>query len=156
MSVMHPGGGQRKWLRHEDWEAAKTVIAAVDAKYGTTGATGGTRQDAIRHSTWNCVLAHRLGLNKTGMAATANEYTGKMDNAAISSNSVMDMNNNMRGALKGSVQINPILTLEQAMNLMEGLYDGGNSLKKWIPDNNTVENHHGMLRWSNGQKPFNN
>lgn len=138
------------------WGAGQSARDVVDAKYGTTGATGGTRQDAIRHSTWNAVVAHRLGLNRTIMATTANEYTGKMDAKAIASNATMDLNNNYEGALKGYLQMGQPLTLQQFMDQLEAAYNAGNSLIKWIPDANTVEAHHGMLRWSDGKKLFDN
>ena len=89
------------------------------------------------------------------LATTANEYTGKMDNGAISSNTVMDLNNNYQGALHGQLQTTE-LTLHQAINAMEEQYDAGNSLIKWIPDNTSVETHHGMVRWSNGPTLFDN
>jgi len=131
------------------------VRDAVDAKYGTTGGTGGARQDAIRHSTWNAVIGNLLGLQKALLASTANEYTGKVDAAAISSNAVMDLNNNYEGALRGHLQFGQTLTTQQLMDQMEALYDAGNALIKWIPDTNTVNDHHGMLRWSTGEKLFN-
>lgn len=131
------------------------VRDAVDAKYGTTGGTGGARQDAIRHSTWNAVIGNLLGLQKALLASTANEYTGKVDAAAISSNAVMDLNNNYEGALRGHLQFGQSLTTQQLMDQMEALYNAGNALIKWIPDANTVNDHHGMLRWSTGEKLFN-
>jgi hypothetical protein len=131
------------------------VRDAVDAKYGTTGGTGGARQDAIRHSTWNAVIGNLLGQQKALLASTANEYTGKVDAAAISSNAVMDLNNNYEGALRGHLQFGQNLTIQQLMDQMEALYDAGNALIKWIPDTNTVNDHHGMLRWSTGERLFN-
>jgi len=131
------------------------VRDAVDTKYGTTGGTGGARQDAIRHSTWNAVVANILGLQKARVASTANEYTGKVDGRAIASNAVMDLNNNYEGALRGHLQFGQNLTMQQLMDQMEALYDAGNALIKWIPDTNTVEDHHGMLRWSTGERLFN-
>jgi hypothetical protein len=101
------------------------------------------------------VVAQKLGLNRTVLATTANEYTSKMDMAGISSNTVMDLNNNYQGALHGQLQTIE-LTLQQAIAAMEGQYDAGNSLIKWIPDNHSVETHHGMVRWSNGPTLFNN
>lgn len=137
------------------WGAGTSAREAVMAKYGQSPGTGGARQDAIRHSTWNCVVAQRLGLNRTVLATTANEYTSKMDMAGISSNSVMDLNNNYQGALHGQLQTTE-LTLQQAIEAMELQYDSGNVLIKWIPESNSVENHHGMVRWSNGPALFNN
>jgi hypothetical protein len=131
------------------------VRDAVDLKYGTTGGTGGARQDAIRHSTWNAVIGNLLGQQKALLASTANEYTGKVDAAAISSNAVMDINNNFEGALRGHLQFGQSLTIQQLMDQMEALYDAGNALIKWIPDTNTVNSHHGMLRWSTGERLFN-
>ena len=136
-------------------DKGEEVRDAVDAKYGTTGGTGGARQDAIRHSTWNAVVANILGMQKALLASTANEYTGKVDAAAISSNAVMDLNNNYEGALRGHLQFGQSLTTQQLMDQMEALYDAGNALIKWIPDTNTVNDHHGMLRWSTGEKLFN-
>jgi hypothetical protein len=133
----------------------EAVRDAVDAKYGTTGGTGGARQDAIRHSTWNAVVANILGIQKALLASTANEYTGKVDASAISSNAVMDMNNNFEGATRGNLQFGQNLTIQDFMDQMEALYDAGNALIKWIPDTNTVNDHHGMLRWSTGGKLFN-
>jgi hypothetical protein len=137
-------------------DRGEEVRDAVAAKYGTTGGTGGARQDAIRHSTWNAVVANILGLEKTLLASRANEYTGKVDAQprAIASNTVMDLNNNYEGAIRGHLQLGHNLTMLQFMDQMEALYDAGNALIKWIPHTNTVEEHHGMLRWSTGERLF--
>jgi hypothetical protein len=67
----------------------------------------------------------------------------------------MDLNNNYEGALRGHLQFGQNLTIQQLMDQMEALYDAGNALIKWIPDTNTVNDHHGMLRWSTGERLFN-
>ncbi len=131
------------------------VRNAVDAKYGTTGGTGGARQDAIRHSTWNAVMGNLLGQQKALLASTANEYTGKVDAKAIASNATMDLNNNYEGALRGHLQFGQSLTTQQLMEQMEAAYDAGNVLIKWTPETSTVNDHHGILRWSTGEKLFN-
>ena len=147
---------------HYIWQAGTSAKQAVDAKYGTTPSTGGTRQDAIRHSTWNAVVANRLGIARTKAATTANEYTGKHSANAIASNTVMDLHNNHTGALFGDLLLatGKVIPANQSVTYfigqMERYYDNGNHLLKWIRDTDTVESHYGMLRWSDDRRLFHN
>jgi hypothetical protein len=112
--------------------------------------TGGTKQDALRHSLWNMLSAAAIGREHTIAITTANEHTGRMDQAAFSSNTTMDLFNNAKGAAEGAAHYQPggtpVDTLD-AFNHMKGIFDSA-GLRAWTPPANNVMNHHHMIRKS--------
>ncbi len=117
---------------------------------GESPENGGTRQDALRHSLWNMLSAAAIGLDKTIAITTANEHTGRMDQAAYSSNTTMDLFNNGRGAAEGAALYQPGGTQVDTLvgfNHMKQIFDNA-GLRAWTPPANNVSNHHHMLRKS--------
>jgi hypothetical protein len=117
---------------------------------GEAPETGGTKQDALRHSLWNMLSAAAIGRDHTIAITTANEHTGRMDQAAFSSNTTMDLFNNAKGAAEGAALYQPggtpVDTLD-AFNHMKGIFDSA-GLRAWTPPANNVMNHHHMIRKS--------
>jgi hypothetical protein len=135
------------------WVFGTNSMEKVELKYGVGAGAGGTKQDAVRHSTWNAATAQLLGLAKTILATTANEYHGKHSASAFSSNATMDLHNNLFGASVGS-QTPVAVTLDQWIIEMENIFDQG-SLHAWTPPANNVSSHFHMLRYSTQAKIFN-
>jgi len=99
---------------------------------GETPGQGSTRQDALRHSTWNLLAAAAVGANKTLMVTTANEHSGK------------------EGATLFEVGGTEVDTMD-AINLMEQYFDDAR-LRAWTPPENSVSSHHHILRKSDRTK----
>jgi hypothetical protein len=135
------------------------VRSAVETKYGENGGNGGTRQDAIRHSTWNAASAENFGKWKTIMVSTANERRGRYHEVAFSSNSTMDLYNNNVGANAGELEFNTppnrsiIESIAGMMDAMETKFSSG-ELWAWTPPNSTVWTHANLIRKSNQIKIF--
>ena len=127
----------------------------VEQRYGQTGATGGTRQDAIRHSSWNAFAAEQVGKAKTILLTTANEFHGQYFGAAFASNCTMDLHNNDVGATAGNAYFGttPLKFPEEIIDEMEAKFDAG-ELWAWTPPNANVNTHWHILKKSNRSRIF--
>jgi hypothetical protein len=117
---------------------------------GEAPETGGTKQDALRHSLWNMLSAAAIGRDHTIAITTANEHTGRMDQAAFARNTTMDLFNDGKGADEGAALYQPGGTLVDTLvgfNHMNGISDNP-GLRAWTPPGNNVTNHHHMIRKS--------
>jgi hypothetical protein len=123
---------------------------------GQDPGTGDTKQDALRHSTWNLLSAAAIGKPKTIVITTGNEHSGRLDQAAFSSNSTMDLFNNDRGGTEGAALFQPggtqVDTLA-AIKHMRLIYEAGN-LRAWTPYENNVNTHHHIIRKSDQKTIF--
>jgi len=131
------------------------AINRVEAKYGTTASTGGTRQDAIRHSTWNAISAQACGAAFTRAFTTANERTGQYQQVALASNTTMDLHNNSVGIEAGELLFgtNTPMEVDDWIERMEEKFDNA-ELWAWTPPNNSVSSHDNILRKSDQSKIF--
>lgn len=138
--ILAAGGVVRDWVRN---------------RYGQDGATGGTRQDAIRHSSWNAVSAEQVGKAKTIVFSTANEFHGQYFTAGFASNCTMDLHNNEAGAIAGDAYLNatPLKTANELIDAMEVKFNAG-ELWVWTPPNANVNQHSHILKKSNRNKIF--
>jgi hypothetical protein len=127
----------------------------VQLKYGVDAAHGGTRQDAIRHSTWNAITAQAIGENFTRLITTANERTGQYQGAALASNTTMDLHNNGVGIDAGKLLFgtNTPMTTDDWIARMEVKFDNA-ELWAWTPPNATVSTHSSILRKSTQAKIY--
>lgn len=135
--------------------SGKQMQNRVAIRYGQDGATGGTRQDAIRHSSWNAFAAEQVGKAKTLIVTTANEFHGQYFTAAFASNTTMDLHNNDVGATAGDAYFNtaPLKFPEELINEMEAKFDKGD-LWAWTPPNANVNTHWHILKNSDRTKIF--
>lgn len=136
--------------------AGLEIQQRVINRYGQTGGTGGTKQDAIRHSSWNAFGAWHVGVGKAKMItfSTANEYHGRYFAAGFASNTTMDLHNNDHGATTGGLFMGiPTATAEGWIDTMEQEYDLG-KLRIWTPPNANVNNHSHVLKKSDGKRIF--
>ena len=110
----------------------------------------GTKQDAIRHSTWNACSAVSYGKFKTLLVTTANEYHGQHSDKALASNTTMDLHNNEVGATAGDAHFNtlPLKSMDELIREMETKFSNGD-LWAWTPPNADVFFHDNILRKSN-------
>ncbi len=127
----------------------------VAAKYGADGAHGGTKQDAIRHSTWNAVTAQLIGREITLIITTANEHTGRFDQNALASNCTMDLFNNDYGATVGGnlAATGSTIGADDWISVLETAFAAG-ELRAWTPPEKTVTTHDNILRKSDQTKIF--
>ena len=125
----------------------------VAIRYGQDGGTGGTRQDAIRHSSWNAFAAEQVGKAKTIIVTTANEFHGRYFAAAFASNCTMDLHNNDVGATAGNAYFGttPLKFPEELIDEMEAKFDAG-ELWAWTPPNANVNTHWHILKKSKRAK----
>ena len=133
--------------------AGLTAKNAVEITYGQTSGTGGTRQDAIRHSTWNAIGAALAGKTKMIIFSTANEHNGQFSKVALASNTTMDLFNNDVGATVGNSYFNSPNPLPNLMAQMELKFDAGD-LRAWTPKNATVFQHSSIIKKSDETKIF--
>ena len=126
----------------------------IIARYGEDPGTGGTRQDAIRHSTWNAMCAQDWGAASTLLVTTANEYRGRYSNAGLASNSTMDLHNNGHGAAVGNAYFPGMSTRKLPSELateLETKFANG-ELAAWTPTLASVSTHSSIIRKSNQRK----
>jgi hypothetical protein len=127
----------------------------VSVRYGQTGGTGGTRQDAIRHSSWNAGGASQVGKSAMITFSTANEYHGRHSAAGFASNTTMDLHNNDTGATAGNAYFVAGIPKdpETLIDEMEAKFNAG-ELWIWTPPNADVNHHNHVLKKSNSTRIF--